>query len=205
MLSSFFARTKGQPMLRRDVHTCAGVWTPLEKGQCEGPCCAAHQDAAPPTQPSSLHPVLHQNGCCPRFGLGQTPQEFCSLTPPVFTARTTSRSAFIFCQFRVASFVLHACSNATLASSNSSPRGAVGHHRCVNGQLGALEQVSIRDDFNPSAIEPSELGQIQVADENVRHHPGTCFPAHLCRRTLQRIAPSTQDPCLRARCTMMAK
>ena len=28
----------------------------------------------------------------------------------------------------------------------------------------------------------------QVRDEHVRRDPGTCFPAHLCRRTFQRIA-----------------
>ena len=43
------------------------------------------------------------------------------------------------------------------------------------------ESTHLFDYLDPSTIEPSEPGQVQVADEHVRSHPGTCFPTHLCR------------------------
>ena len=102
---------------------------------------------------------------------------------------------------KVASFVLRACYSATPA------RRAAPRHAVPSRRRGDTIVVSVANwaPCDPSTNKPSELGQIQVADENVRRRLRTRFPAHLCSRTLQRIAPSTQDPCLKARCTMMAK
>ena len=40
--------------------------------------------------------------------------------------------------------------------------------------------------------------------KHVRRHSPSCFSADLCRCTLQKKTSSTQNPCLRTRCSMMA-
>ena len=98
----------------------------------------------------------------------------------------------------------------TLVSSTIADCSAVAverrHQRGVNGQLSSPPQgEAVRNDLQSSTVQPVELSQIQIPDENVGRDPRSCLPAHLCCSALDGETPPTQNPSLRARCTMVAK
>ena len=112
----------------RETSCSEGMFTPVLG--FKGPCCAASQDTTPPPKPSSLHPVLHQNGCCLRFGLGQTPQQFWSLSRPASPSLCSQdnqpRSAVIPLQFRVSGLLRPACLFQCHTWTSSSSRCRLG-------------------------------------------------------------------------------
>ena len=146
-------------------------------GACPGERkpCAARQDGAPPPG------------------------------PPVSAAKTTRRarppsptnSGY------VVSFLRRTSSRALrLPSSDSHPAGEEG----VDCQLGSLPQGQpVCNHLDPSSIEAIESSHVEVAHEGVGGHPSPNLAAHLGCSTLKRKLPLSQNPCLGARCSMMAK
>ena len=168
-------------LLRRDVHTCAGVWTPLKKGQCESPC-TARQDAAP----SSLDPVLHVSALAlakhSRIWQSQLTNDHQFLRP--------ARQAALGLppQFRVCGLLRTPCLFRQVCLVVPSLRASWWHLRRVTpsqcrwpiGRLGTKS--TIRDDFDSPSIKPSELGPksrmkafvVTLAPAS----PHTCAAAH---------------------------
>ena len=81
-----------------------------------------------------------------------------------------------------------------------------GDHGGVDCQLSSLpETQTVRDHFEAPAIESVELCKVHVPHEHISRDSSASLSAHLRGSTLQDKTPLCENPCLSARCTMVAK
>ena len=80
------------------------------------------------------------------------------------------------------------------------------HQRRVSGQLGPTESGQpICDHFQSTTVCGFWERQIEIPDQNVGGHTGTCFAAHSSCSALECKTSPTQCPRSGARCTVVAK
>ena len=81
---------------------------------------------------------------------------------------------------------------------------AKGTHGGVDGQLSAIEDgQTIDNELQSPGISGVAAFNVEVPDHDIRGHATTSFSAHLCGCPLQCKSPCSQDPCFRARCSMV--
>ena len=79
------------------------------------------------------------------------------------------------------------------------------HQRGIHGNLCSMEEwKTVRDDLQPSSVRVLEGQQVEVPHQHIGGDASTGFPAHPSGGTFQSVASTTQHPCLRASCSVVA-
>ena len=90
----------------------------------------------------------------------------------------------------------------TVASPDPSERR---HQRGIHGDLCSVDEwKTVRDDLQPSSVHVLEGQQVEIPHQHVGGDASTGFPTHPSGGTFQSVASTTQHPCLRASCSVVA-